>query len=197
MHHHCLRNGHCLTMIPALQDVENHFEERISNIEELKTTLGLMEGILPGDSETRQQLSEASSMINNFYIFIEFLFSDIPNVYNIIVSTSHSDSRSSSETILSAVFLTAFRFLMITSLFIIAPKNIWRLHLFVIKSVIILLILVLCLESCSTLCISAFARILIIFNNSLIHLFLDCLKFICFFVQRVNTFRLICLSMML
>ena len=116
MHHHCLSNGHCSTMIPALQDVENHFEERISNIEELKTTLRLVEDILPGDSETRQKLSEASSMINNFYIFMEFLFSDIPNVYKIIMTTSQSDSPSS-ETILSALVLTAFRLLMITSLF--------------------------------------------------------------------------------
>ena len=143
IYYNCLSSGDCSSMVPALQDIENHFEQRISNIEELKTTLELMEDVLPGDSETQQRLNEASSMISNFYILTDFLFSDVPNVYKIV--TRPSDSPSSSDTILSALVLLAFRLLMIISLFIIAPKNIWKLHLFIMKSVIIFLLLVLCL----------------------------------------------------
>ena len=140
----CLGQDDCSPLLPALKDIENHFEHRMSNIEELKTTVKLIRDLFPRDSETHQQFNEASSMLNNFYLCLDFVFSEIPNVYKILISSNRSDSQSSSGKILSTIVLMAFRLLMIIGLFVAAPKNIWKFHLFIIKTVIIFLILVLC-----------------------------------------------------
>ena len=145
MVNNCLSHGDCQAVIPALRDLENHFEERISDISDLQTTAKQIHDLLPGDSDTARELSEASSMRNNVYLCLQFFFSDLPNVYNIISNTGQEDSQSSSGWIFSTLIMMAFRLLMIVGVFIIAPKNIWRLHLFIIKSVIIFFIFVLCL----------------------------------------------------
>ena len=139
----CLSQSDCQGLIPALRDLENHFEERISDISDLQTTAKQIQDLLPRDSDTSRELSEASSMRNNFYRCLQFVFYDVPNVYRIISNTSQEDSQSSSGGILSTLILTGLRLLMIIGLLIIAPKNIWKLHLFVIKSVIIFFMFVL------------------------------------------------------
>ena len=144
MINNCLSHGDCQAVIPALRDLENHFEQRISDISDLQTTAKQIHDLLPGDSDTNRELSEASSMRNNFYLCLQFLFSDVPNVYKILSNTGQEDSLSSSGGILSTMIMMAFRLLMIIGVFIIAPKNIWRLHLFIIKSLIIFLLFVLC-----------------------------------------------------
>ena len=77
--------------------------------------------------------------------------------------------------------------LVVVALTIAISEDVWAFLLRIPLKVLLLLepflVLVLCLESCSTLVVSAFARILIIFNNSWVDLFLYFLKFICFLVQ--------------
>ena len=59
----CLGQDDCSPLLPALKDIENHFEHRMSNIEELKTTVKLIRDLFPRDSETHQQFNEASNML--------------------------------------------------------------------------------------------------------------------------------------
>ena len=144
MINNCLTHNDCQAIIPALRDLENHFQERISDISDLQTTAKQLHDLLPQDSDTNRELSEASSMRNNLYRCLQFVLTDVPNVYKIIANSGHTDSQSSSGGILSTIITMAFRLLMIFGVFIIAPKNIWKLHLFLIKSVIIFMMFVLC-----------------------------------------------------
>merc|ERR1712038_585428 len=103
MINNCLTHNDCQPLIPALRDLENHFEERISNISDLQTTAKQIQDLLPQDSDSSRELTEASSMRNNLYRCLQFVFSDVPNVYKIIANSSHADSQSYSGGIISTI----------------------------------------------------------------------------------------------
>ena len=144
MINNCLTHNDCQPLIPALRDLENHFEERISDISDLQTTAKQIQDLLPQDSDSSRELTEASSMRNNLYRCLQFVFSDVPNVYKIITNSSHAESQSSSGGIISTIIMMTVRLLMIVGVFLVAPKNIWKLHLFLMKSLIIFFMFVLC-----------------------------------------------------
>ena len=68
----------CDKLIPALQEIEVHLDARLSNIEELKTVYKLMSELVPSSTESSKKFNEASSIINNFYICLEFVFMNQP-----------------------------------------------------------------------------------------------------------------------
>ena len=140
----CTQNNDCEQMLPALKDLENHFENRMSNIEELKVYSKQINDLIPSSSDNFKEFNEASSIVKNFYICIDFIFSEIPNLYKLVFNSDNIEEQSAFQSFILFIVQMGFRLLLIGTVFMIAPKTIWKLHLFIMKTLIIFSIMVLC-----------------------------------------------------
>ena len=134
----------CDKILPALMDIENHFEQRLASIDELKTSYKIINELVPSTSENSKKFNEASSIIHNFYICIEFIFTEIPNVCKLFFNSETGAERSTVQNIFSIFIQMSFRLMLIGLIFLIAPKTIWKLHLFLMKAIIVFSCMVLC-----------------------------------------------------
>ena len=140
----CMKDQECDTILPALRDIENHFEARFSLIEDLKVNEKQIGGLIPSSSENYRDFNEASSFINNVYICADFIFYEIPSLYKLIFNTETGDPPTAVQNLVSIVIQISFQMLLMATLFVMVPKTIWKLHLFLMKAVIMFCVLVLC-----------------------------------------------------
>ena len=137
-----LEGGQWETLLPSLLDIESHMEIRYNSIEELKVSVKMINDLVPSTTDNSKEFNEETSIIRNFYFCVEFIFTEIPNVYKLFFNFEDGDS--TTLQILSFMMQTAFKLGLIGIIWIIAPKTIWKLHLFVMKAFIIFFCIVLC-----------------------------------------------------
>ena len=153
----CMRDQECEVILPALRDIENHFEARFSLIEDLKVNEKQIGALIPTSSENYRDFNEASSFINNVYICADFIFYEIPSLYKLILNTEAGDPPTAVQNLVSIIIQIGFQMILMTTLFVIVPKTIWKLHLFLMKAVIMFSVLVLCVgfyNYCATFILS-------------------------------------------
>ena len=137
-----IEEGQWEILLPILLDIESHLEVRYNSIEELKVSTKMINDLIPSSMDNLKDFSEATSIVRNFYICAEFIFTEIPNVYKLFFDVEDGDS--TTLQVFSFMMKTAFKLGLIGIIWIIAPKTIWKLHLFVMKVFIIFFCMVLC-----------------------------------------------------
>ena len=140
----CMRDQECENILPALKDIENHFEARFSLVEDLKGNEKQIGSFIPSHSENYRDFNDASSFINNVYICADFIFFEIPSLYKLVFNAEAGDPPTAIQNLVSIIVQTCFQMILMTLLFVIVPKTIWKLHLFLMKAIIMFSVLVLC-----------------------------------------------------
>ena len=142
---HCMRGRGCDTILPALRDIENHFVNRWALIEDLKVNEKQMSDLVPSSTENHRDFNEASSFMNNLYICADFLFYEIPSLHKVLFFSDAGDTPPSTlQNMVAIIVQISFQVILMGALYLIVPKTIWKLHLFVMKAVIVFSVMVLC-----------------------------------------------------
>jgi len=141
MYKESLSSNQWQSFLPALKELESHMEERNNNIEELRIMMNMINDLILTDEESSKMFNEATSVMKNFYICLDFAFTEVPNVYKLLFNLEDSTIPNN---VLSYILQWGFRLVLIAIIWMIAPKTIWKLHLFVMKVCIFFFCIVIC-----------------------------------------------------
>ena len=140
----CVVEKECRNILPALQGLEDHFEIRNAQIDGVKIVLDLLNELVPSYAEKAKDVS-GNLILENFLFCIQFILSEAPIFYKLLFHSIYENLPSSTDQFFTELNQLVFRILAIIAIFLVFPKIIWRLHLFVMKMIIFLLFLVICL----------------------------------------------------
>ena len=140
----------CDQLVPALSDLENHFEIRLGLTEDLQAAVRQINDLIPSSKENSKKFNDASSVVTNLYLCLDFVISEVPSVYKLVLdpeAEAGGGEVSSLQTAVSVLVQTSCRVLLLAAVWLLAPRTVWRLHLFVMKVLILFSVTVLCLAT--------------------------------------------------
>ena len=140
----------CDQLVPALSDLENHFEIRLGLTEDLQAAVTQINDLIPSSRENSKKFNDASSVVTNLYLCLDFVISEVPSVYKLVLdpeAEAGGGEVSSLQSAVSVLVQASCRVLLLAAVWLLAPRTVWRLHLFVMKVLILFSVSVLCLAT--------------------------------------------------